>query len=196
MPLKTFRKNNASIKVVKRQCIEQPHSFHDVLAIRILVLTFSVSPLRFFERDFCPVSFLKRNSGHYHVVLEYLVGMATTCTNVCATCSYNLLHTMRRKEKKREGAACFLLSSKSKQTGIHAVARISIRNRYGKIYVLACESRALCVSSEQKHAVPIIVLRPQMPNTLTSSNNALLFHDHYRLPNKYQHSCIHYTVYC
>ena len=109
MPLKTFRKNNASIKVVKRQCIEQPHSFHDVLAIRLLVLTFSVSPLRFFERDFCPVSFLKRNSGHYHVVLEYLVVVATTCTNVCATCSYNLLHTMRRKEKKGRGqpVSCF-----------------------------------------------------------------------------------------
>ena len=126
------------------------------------------------------------------IIFETKVGPLSCCSRISRGNGYHLHERVRHLqlqptsyEEKGRRQACFLLSSKSKQTGIHAVARISIRNRYGKIYVLACESRALCVSSEQKHAVPIIVLRPQMPNTLTSSNNALLFHDHYRLPNKY-----------
>ena len=174
MPLKTFRKNNASIKVEKRQCIEQPHSFLDVLAIRLLVLTFSVSPLRFFERDFCPVSFLKRNSGHYHVVLEYLVGMATTCTNVCATCSYNLLHTMRRKEKKKGGGSLFL-AFKQEQTNWHPCCRSYFDpKQVGKNLCPRVRIQSTLCSSEQKHGVPIIGLRRQKLTFLTMAKFSMI----------------------
>ena len=62
MSLKTFKKNNHLLK--SKRGIEQPHSFHDVLAIRLLALTFSVSPL--FSRESENWTFFLMGTGEEH----------------------------------------------------------------------------------------------------------------------------------